>query len=54
MQALCVCPTRELVSQNLSVLVKMGRFTGISAISTATSQITLSRYDTSQKLCQFC
>ena len=42
-QALCVCPTRELVTQNLSVLLKMGRFTGITAISTAGSNITLSR-----------
>ena len=28
-QALCICPTRELVQQNLSVLQRMGKFTGI-------------------------
>ena len=28
-QALCICPTRELVVQNLSVLLRMGKFTGI-------------------------
>lgn len=35
-QALCMCPTRELVVQNLSVLNRMGKFTGIRATSTAT------------------
>jgi ATP-dependent RNA helicase DDX19/DBP5 len=34
-QALCLCPTRELVVQNLGVLEKMGKFTGISLASTA-------------------
>lgn len=34
-QALCVCPTRELVVQNLEVTQKMGKHTGISATSTA-------------------
>ena len=34
-QALCVCPTRELVVQNLEVLQKMGRHTQIHATSTA-------------------
>lgn len=34
-QALCLCPTRELVVQNLSVLEKMGTFTGITLASTA-------------------
>uniref|UniRef100_A0A7S0WXR9 RNA helicase n=1 Tax=Chlamydomonas leiostraca TaxID=1034604 RepID=A0A7S0WXR9_9CHLO len=34
-QALCTCPTRELVVQNLSVLNRMGKFTGIRATSTA-------------------
>ncbi|KAF9592830.1 hypothetical protein IFM89_017795 [Coptis chinensis] len=31
-QALCVCPTRELVVQNLEVLRKMGKYTGITSI----------------------
>ncbi|KNA24983.1 hypothetical protein SOVF_010730 [Spinacia oleracea] len=30
-QALCICPTRELAIQNLEVLKKMGKYTGISA-----------------------
>ncbi|KAJ0255274.1 DEAD-box ATP-dependent RNA helicase 38 [Hirschfeldia incana] len=30
-QALCICPTRELAIQNLEVLQKMGKFTGITA-----------------------
>jgi len=34
-QALCVCPTRELVTQNLQVLERMAKFTRISAASTA-------------------
>lgn len=34
-QALCLCPTRELVVQNLGVLEKMGTYTGISLASTA-------------------
>lgn len=33
-QAMCVCPTRELVIQNIMVLEKMGKFTGITAAST--------------------
>ena len=42
-QALCVCPTRELVAQNQAVLEKMGKFTGISCISTATAAISINR-----------
>jgi len=34
-QALCVCPTRELVMQNLRVLTKMGKFTGLTCATTA-------------------
>ncbi|GFR49000.1 hypothetical protein Agub_g11021 [Astrephomene gubernaculifera] len=34
-QALCICPTRELVVQNLSVLRRMARYTSITATSTA-------------------
>ncbi|PON56147.1 DEAD-box ATP-dependent RNA helicase [Parasponia andersonii] len=30
-QAICICPTRELAIQNLEVLRKMGRYTGITA-----------------------
>ncbi|KAL0724963.1 hypothetical protein Bca4012_039562 [Brassica carinata] len=30
-QALCICPTRELAIQNMEVLQKMGKFTGITA-----------------------
>ncbi|GAB4827073.1 DEAD-box ATP-dependent RNA helicase 38 [Ancistrocladus abbreviatus] len=30
-QALCICPTRELAIQNLEVLTKMGKHTGITA-----------------------
>ncbi|XP_010683967.2 DEAD-box ATP-dependent RNA helicase 38 [Beta vulgaris subsp. vulgaris] len=30
-QAICICPTRELAIQNLEVLMKMGKFTGITA-----------------------
>ncbi|XP_024381220.1 DEAD-box ATP-dependent RNA helicase 38 [Physcomitrium patens] len=35
-QALCVCPTRELVNQNEEVVTRMGRYTGITTASTAT------------------
>lgn len=34
-QALCVCPTRELVIQNQGVLERIGKFTGITITSTA-------------------
>jgi hypothetical protein len=34
-QAICFCPTRELVVQNLMVLEKMGKYTGITYTSTA-------------------
>ncbi|WVZ15086.1 hypothetical protein V8G54_012652 [Vigna mungo] len=30
-QALCVCPTRELANQNIEVLRKMGKYTGIAS-----------------------
>ncbi|KAG6394985.1 hypothetical protein SASPL_145576 [Salvia splendens] len=30
-QALCICPTRELAVQNMEVLLKMGKFTGITS-----------------------
>lgn len=35
-QALCICPTRELVLQNVAVLSKMGKYTGIECAHTAT------------------
>eukprot|EP00899_Mesostigma_viride_P000587 jgi/Mesvir1/10529/Mv21769-RA.1 len=34
-QALCMCPTRELVVQNRDVLLRMGKFSGIECLSTA-------------------
>eukprot|EP00878_Enallax_costatus_P015357 GHUV01016085.1.p1 GENE.GHUV01016085.1~~GHUV01016085.1.p1 ORF type:complete len:457 (+),score=103.79 GHUV01016085.1:581-1951(+) len=34
-QALCMCPTRELVAQNLGVVRKMAKFCGITSTSTA-------------------
>ena len=33
-QALCICPTRELVIQNRRVLEKMGKYTGIRCVTT--------------------
>ncbi|KAJ0872762.1 putative RNA helicase [Helianthus annuus] len=30
-QALCVCPTRELAIQNMEVLLKLGKYTGITS-----------------------
>ncbi|KAI3683834.1 hypothetical protein L1987_84349 [Smallanthus sonchifolius] len=30
-QALCICPTRELVIQNMEVLLKMGKYTGVTS-----------------------
>ncbi|XP_073150769.1 DEAD-box ATP-dependent RNA helicase 38-like [Henckelia pumila] len=30
-QALCICPTRELAIQNMEVLLKMGKFSGITS-----------------------
>lgn len=34
-QALCMCTTRELVSQNLAVLRRMAKYTQITSTSTA-------------------
>jgi hypothetical protein len=42
-QALCVCPTRELVVQNLQVLERMGRHAGITATSTAAADFEVTR-----------
>jgi len=42
-QALCICPTRELVVQNLEVLQKMGRHTKIQATSTARAETEVPR-----------
>jgi ATP-dependent RNA helicase DDX19/DBP5 len=42
-QALCVCPTRELVVQNLMVLERMAKFTKITATSTAAADFEFSR-----------
>jgi ATP-dependent RNA helicase DDX19/DBP5 len=33
--ALCICPTRELVVQNVSVLERMSKFTSITCATTA-------------------
>ena len=33
-QALCVCPTRELAAQNLAVVERIGKYTGITVTST--------------------
>ena len=45
-QALCVCPTRELVIQNVDVLQRMAKYTQISAISTAASDMETPRFVT--------
>lgn len=37
-QALCVCPTRELVIQNEEVVTRMGKYTGITTACTATAE----------------
>ena len=42
-QALCLCPTRELVVQNLMVLEKMGKHTQITATSTAAADYGVNR-----------
>ena len=42
-QALCVCPTRELVVQNLEVTRKMGKHTRVRATSTA-NELDIPRY----------
>ena len=42
-QALCVCPTRELVVQNLQVLERMGRHAGTTATSTAAVDFQITR-----------
>ncbi|KAJ3673278.1 hypothetical protein LUZ60_006652 [Juncus effusus] len=31
-QAICICPTRELAQQNESVLLRMGKFSGITSV----------------------
>lgn len=36
-QALCMCTTRELAAQNLAVLRRMAKYTGITSTSTADS-----------------
>ena len=38
-----MCPTRELVLQNLAVLERMGRFSGITSTSTAAADYGASR-----------
>ena len=43
-QAICVCPTRELVVQNLAVVQRMGKFASITSTSTARTDFQLSRH----------
>lgn len=38
-QALCICPTRELVMQNVSVLSRMAKYSGIDCTDTATAGV---------------
>lgn len=38
-QALCICPTRELVVQNVAVLTKMAKYTGIQCTDTASAGV---------------
>lgn len=42
-QAICVCPTRELAVQNLMVLERMGKFSGISSTTAAGGDAPVSR-----------
>ncbi|PIA64933.1 hypothetical protein AQUCO_00100416v1 [Aquilegia coerulea] len=45
-QALCICPTRELAIQNMDVLKKMGKYTGITsfpAIPSGSARIPIPR-----------
>ncbi len=44
-QALCLCPTRELVVQNVMVTQKMGRHTGVQVESTADESVMPRRWD---------
>lgn len=44
-QALCICPTRELVVQNLEITRKMAKYTTIRAMST-TQDLEIPRYVT--------
>ncbi|KAM7263446.1 hypothetical protein ACFE04_001129 [Oxalis oulophora] len=37
-QALCICPTRELALQNIAVLQKMGKYTGITSEAAVPSE----------------
>lgn len=47
-QAVCVCPTRELVLQNVSVLERMAKFTNIKVTHTAGGRSEVSRGETIQ------
>ncbi|KAJ4790829.1 ATP-dependent RNA helicase DBP5 [Rhynchospora pubera] len=37
-QAICICPTRELAQQNQSVLLRMGKFSGITSMCAIPSE----------------
>jgi ATP-dependent RNA helicase DDX19/DBP5 len=41
-QALCMCPTRELVVQNLDVLRKMSKYTGVTSVGV--NEVFVGRY----------
>eukprot|EP00898_Chlorokybus_atmophyticus_P009013 jgi/Chlat1/9112/Chrsp97S08421 len=49
-QALCICPTRELVLQNSAVLSKMGKYTGITCHITADDDSSRPSYSRSEKI----
>ena len=38
-QGLMICPTRELVVQNVSVMERMGKYTGVTIASTADPKV---------------
>eukprot|EP00959_Pyramimonas_sp_CCMP1952_P202177 4227652-Pyramimonas_sp.AAC.1 len=40
---MCICPTRELVVQNVSVLERMGKYTSITCCTTASQDYEQSR-----------
>jgi len=48
-QALCVCPTRELVIQNEEVVTRMGKFTGITSACTATAESSSHQFSSSRR-----
>ncbi|KAK1400879.1 hypothetical protein POM88_000484 [Heracleum sosnowskyi] len=49
-QALCICPTRELVIQNQEVVERMGKFTGITSVLAVPMEGMLLSKDSSEEL----